>query len=239
MTMLLITDITIMGTAFCVIGLEHVDCAFRSIRPLPPRGNGWAHFPYSRGEILRFALSTLPTEGPHTEDRPSTGVLARETVVAETELVSYLRKAEVSDNLCGLFRCVVHENRHGNGVFVEPKTSERSICGCEIQNIRFQLFMDANRATILMPSGESLAGLPLVDRDWNAFIELAMREITGANRLQRVNRYLNNLLVERVLSDPRRFARIGLTRLHNEKHWLMLDSLFPLPQAAWLESLSC
>jgi len=237
MAKLLITDITIMGPAFCVIGLEHTERSFHSIRPLPPRGNGWAHFPHGRGDVLSFLLSAWPAARPHTEDRPSTGILAREATVAETELVSYLRKAEISENLSGLFQCAVHENRHGTGIYVEPDAAARSICGCEIQNIRFQLFQDANRATISLCSGESLAGLPLVDRDWNAFIELAMRRMQGANRLLRVNRFLNKVLAEKVLNDSLRFARIGLTRLHNEKHWLMLDSLFPLPQKAWLDDL--
>ena len=237
MNKLLITDITCMGRGFCVIGLEQVGPAFRSIRPLPARGNAWRRFPYNRGDILHFLLSSLPTAAPHVEDRASTGALAKAGQLPEGDLVGFLRKAETAENISGLLQCTVRENVRGSGIYAEPNLASRSICGCGVQNIRFQVFPDAIRATLLLPSGETLRDLPVVDRDWTGFIRQILRKISGANRLQRANRFLNNLMMERMLNSPNQFARIGLTRLHNEKHWLMLDSLFPAPRVTWLDQL--
>ena len=171
-----------MGSGFCVIGLEHAGTILRSIRPLPQRGNTWMVFPHKRGDILSFRLSTLPTEGPHKEDRPSTGVLGSTVHVSEAELVGYLRRAEVAENASSLFRCPVHENRRGSGVYVEPDSASRSICGCELHNIHLQVFPNVVRGTLLLPSGEALRDLPVVDRDWREFIGRASQKTTGANR---------------------------------------------------------
>ena len=39
---LILSDITVMGPGYCVIGLERVaQDAFRSVRPLPPRSYAW------------------------------------------------------------------------------------------------------------------------------------------------------------------------------------------------------
>ena len=238
MKKLLISEITRMGPGFCVIGLEHEGQAFRSLRPLPPRVNAWRTFPHKRGDILQFYLSTIPNSSPHVEDRFSTGVLGKASEVSEGDLVNYLRQAERAEELKYLFQCPVRENPGGSGMYVEPNSGSRSICGCDLQNIRFRVFPRAVRATLLLLSGETLRDLPLVDRDWNEFIERALQQAPGANRLQRLHRFLNETLATRVLADPKRFARIGLSRLHNKKHWLMLDSLFPLPQPAWLDPRS-
>ncbi len=237
MTKLLISDITRMRRGFCVIGLEHKGYVLRSIRPLPPTGNAWRRFPYKRGDVLQFLLSALPTAVPHVEDSASTGIMGKTSQLPEGDLVGYLRRAEVAENARGLFACHVHENVRGSGIFVEPNLASRSICGCEVQNIRFQLFPEAIRATLLLPSGETLRDLPVVDRDWVGFIRRVSRKIAGANRLQRANRFLNGRMMERLFTDTNQFARIGLTRLHNNRHWLMLDSLFPSPQITWLDGL--
>ncbi|MBI1750794.1 MAG: hypothetical protein HYR59_09025, partial [Acidobacteria bacterium] len=82
-----------------------------------------------------------------------------------------------------------------------------------------------------------LRDFPLVDRDWKNFIDQTFEKTVGANRLQRVQRFLNSKIAEILLNITDPFARIGLTRIHNERHWLMLDSLFPLPQTTWLNDL--
>ena len=234
MTELLISEITLMGSGFCVIGLDRKGQSCCSVRPLPPRGNAWQRFPFIRGDRLCFRLSFIPAATPHVEDRVSTGILGKAGHVPEGDLVAHLRQAELTENLGSLFNCTVHENPWGSGVYVEPNAASRSICGCNVQNVRFQVFPDAVRATVLLPSGEALRDLPLVDRDWNEFIRRVFQETTGANRLQRINRFFNGVIAERVLNNSNRFARIGLSRKHYEKHWLMLDSLFPLPQQNWL-----
>ncbi len=234
MTKLLISDITLMGAGFCVIGLEDQAESLRSIRPLPPGGNAWSRFPYRRGDVLDFDLSFIPIARPHLEDRRSSGSLRKAGQVSEADLVGYLRKAEMAEDLQGLFHCGVRENVRGSGIYVEPEEVSRSICGCPVQNIRFQLLPDAVRATLLLPSGETLRDLPVVDRDWNEFIRRVLQETVGANQLHRTNRLLNGQAAERVLNAGNRLARIGLTRLFNDKHWLMLDSLFPLPEPGWI-----
>ena len=52
MTKLLITEITRMGPAFCVIGLQREKEQIHSIRPVPSSANGWPHFPHHRGDHL-------------------------------------------------------------------------------------------------------------------------------------------------------------------------------------------
>ena len=92
MTKLLITEITRMGPAFCVIGLQRESEKIQSIRPVPAYGNSWMHFPHQRGDILEFSLTPFPGVRPHIEDRVSTRSFQKSTSVAETEIVPYLRR---------------------------------------------------------------------------------------------------------------------------------------------------
>ena len=117
MTKLLITEITRMGPAFCVIGLQRENERIHSIRPVPASANGWIHFPHQRGDILEFSLTPFP----------------------------------------------------------------------------------------------------------------------GAKRLPRLERFLNSNFHYKNMSCPHHFIRLGLTRPYNGLCWLMLDTLFPLPQKDWLE----
>lgn len=57
------------------------------------------------------------------------------------------------------------------------------------------------------------------------------------NRAARVERFLNSQFQYKIMSCPHHFVRIGLTRPYREFCWLMLDTLFPMPQADWLEEL--
>jgi hypothetical protein len=235
MTKLLITEITRMGPAFCVIGLQHEKETIRSIWPVPANANGWMHFPHQRGEILECALAPFPAPIPHVEDRTATRGFQRSTSVAEAETVSYLRKAETANSLSDLFGCEVHENKKGAGLHVMPHDAKRSICGCETQNLRLELYANELRATLALPSGEVLRDLPVVDRDWHDFIDTALAPTRGANRCARLDRFLNSQFHYKIMSCPHHFIRIGLSRPFHEFCWLMLDTLFPLPKPEWLE----
>ncbi len=129
MTKLLITEITRMGPAFCVIGLQRNDQKIQSIRPVTSFTNGWRTFPHQRGDILEFSLSPLCGAPPHVEDRASTQGIRKSSTVVEQETVGYLRKAECSDSLSGLFECRIHENKQGSGAYALPGEARRSICG--------------------------------------------------------------------------------------------------------------
>jgi hypothetical protein len=235
MTKLLITDITRMGPAFCVIGLAHEDKTIHSIRPIPPQGVGWAQFPYRRGDILEFNLHNLPCERPHVEDRVSTRGMRKVREIPHGEVVKYLRRAECADCLKDLFGCEVHENRTGRGVFIPQGQGNRSICGCSTQNLRIERVGKELRAALALSTGESLRDIPVVDRDWNEFVESALAPARGKNLEQRLQRFLASHLDQKILDSSEHFIRLGVTRPHLDCCWLMLDTLFPLPQTSWLE----
>jgi hypothetical protein len=235
MTRLLITEITRMGPAFCVIGLAREKDKIRSVRPVTPTANSWLHFPYHRGDVLQCALAPFSGSKPHIEDRVSTNGFERESTVAEREVVTYLRKAEVAGSLPELFGCVLHENKKGSGLFAKPREAKRSVCGTVAQNLRLELYANQLRATLALSSGEVLRDLPVVDRDWRAFIEAALSSERGANRLARLERFLNSQFQSKVLCCPYHFIRLGLTRPYHGLCWLMLDTLIPLPRQNWLE----
>jgi hypothetical protein len=87
----------------------------------------------------------------------------------------------------------------------------------------------------VLPSGEVLRDLPAVDDDWRNFVDAALAPDRGANRLPRLERFLNSNFHYKIMSCPHHFIRLGLTRPYNGLCWLMLDTLFPLPQKEWLE----
>ncbi|HKV25163.1 MAG TPA: hypothetical protein VJN93_11285 [Candidatus Acidoferrum sp.] len=235
MTKLLITEITRMGPAFCVIGLEHEKQTFRSLRPIPLRAHSWRYFPFQRGDVLDCQLAPIAGKRPHVEDRLSTRGFLRRTSVAEAEVVGYLRRAEIARSLPELFGCILHENKKGSGLYARRAEPRRSICGAETRNTRLELCGNELRATLVLPSGEVLRDLPVVDRDWREFVDAALAKERGANRVARFQRFLNSQFQLKVLSCPHHFVRLGLTRPYDKRCWLMLDTLFPLPQREWLE----
>jgi hypothetical protein len=235
MTKLLITEITRMGAAFCVIGLQREKEKIQSVRPIPFFRNGWPHFPHERGDILECSLTPFSGAKPHVEDRVSTRGFLRTTAIPEAEIVTYLRKAEVSPCLHELFGCAVYENKNGSGLYANPGEAQRSICGCEPQNLRLELCANELRATLVLPSGEGLRDLPFVDHDWRNFIDNALAPSRGANLVARLDRFLNSQFHSKIMSCPHHFIRLGLTRPYHDLCWLMLDTLFPLPQPEWLE----
>lgn len=237
MTKLLITEITRMGPAFCVIGLQREKEKIQSIRPVPSSANGWRHFPNHRGEILEFSLTPFPGLTPHVEDRVSTQDFRKSSVISEEESVTFLRKAEFSESLSDLFGCALHENKKGSGLYAIPTEAQRSICGCDTQNLRMELCGNELRATLVLKSGEVLRDLPVVDRDWRDFVDAALAPGRGANRASRLERFLNSKFHYKIMACPHHFIRLGLTRPFHDLCWLMLDTLFPLPQKEWLEEL--
>jgi len=235
MTKLLITEITRMGPAFCVIGLQREEEKIQSIRPIRAAGNSWVYFPHQRGDILECALTPFPAPRPHVEDRVVTRGFQKSNALPEPEIVSYLRKAEVSRSLPDLFGCPVHENKTGSGLYAIPGEANRSICGCETQNLRLELCANELRATLVLSSGEVLRDLPVVDHDWRGFIDAALAPHRGANLIVRLERFLNSQFHYKIMSCPHHFIRLGLTRPYHDFCWLMLDTLFPLPHLEWLE----
>ena len=91
------------------------------------------------------------------------------------------------------------------------------------------------RATLVLPSGEVLRDLPVVDRDWRDFTDAALSAQRGANVAVRLERFLNSQFHYKMLSCPHHYVRVGLTRPYRDVCWLMLDTLFPLPKPDWLE----
>jgi hypothetical protein len=235
MTKLLITEITRMGPAFCVIGLQRDKGKIQSVRPVSSLANGWTFFPYHRGEILECSLAPFPAARPHIEDRLSTRGFQKASAISEAETVTWLRKAEVSQSLAELFGCAVRENSKGNGLHVLPREAQRSICGCETHNLRLELCANELRATVVLASGEVLRDLPCVDHNWRDFIDRALAPDRGANRASRLERFLNSQFHYKIMSCPHHFMRLGLTRPYHDVCWLMLDTLFPLPRLDWLE----
>ena len=235
MTKLLITEITRMGPAFCVIGLQREKDRIQSVRPIPPSGHSWLHFPHQRCDILDCTLTPFSAPSPHVEDRVATSRFQKSATIPEPEVVTYLRKAEVSRSLPDLFECRVHENQTGSGLYAIPGEAKRSICGCETQNLRLELCANELRATLVLPSGEVLRDLPVVDHDWRGFVDAALTSDRGANQATRLERFLNSHFHYKILSCPHHFIRLGLTRRYHDYCWLMLDTLFPLPRPEWLQ----
>ena len=152
-----------------------------------------------------------------------------------------LRRAELSANLDGLFGCPLHVDTQGGNAWAEAASATRSICGCEFRNIRFRVFSEhgeANlRAKLLLPSGEILYSLPVVDREWRQFFSELIRSQAQSGTAPSAEAFLNGSIRTELLRSPHRFARIGLARGRSneeKKCWLMLDSLFPQPNTAWL-----
>jgi hypothetical protein len=155
-------------------------------------------------------------------------------------LVDLLQSAEVSVNLEGLFGCELHTDTQGGNAWVEPRSATKSICGCRFTNIRFRVFGgpgDVNlRAKLVLQSGETLNSLPVVDRDWRRFFNNIVEGCSESRITPDPEVLLNRSIRAELMRTSYRFARIGLARgrPNGGKCWLMLDSLFPQPNASWL-----
>lgn len=242
---LIISEITLMGRGYCVIGLDRIQAeSFRSVRPLPPQAFAWREpFPFRRGDRVRFSAVPMAVSPPHVEDQKSRGLLRAGPSASEDELIGCLRKAEVANSLHDLFGCRVQmSDRGGRALWVNPCEAMRSICGCEYENLRLRIFPEAEgfalRAEAVMNSGERMSSIPIVDREWHRFVVQLTKRIRRADRLSFAERFLNRSVADKMLLSLQRFARIGLPRPRNDQQcWLMLDSLFPQPKEAWLDLL--
>jgi hypothetical protein len=242
---LVISDITEMWPGFCVIGVERVtQDLFRSIRPRPPRDNAWPiTFPYGRGSVVQFDPAPTSASVPHIEDQNTHGLSSRGGVSTEVELVDFLRRAETGVDLSGLFECDLRNDTAGGNVWVAPDSAARSICGCQYKNVRFRVFEDPSdvkiRARLVLPSGEILSSLPVVDQAWRNLLYDFIKQGSKTRAPSEFESFLNRFIRPKLLQSPHSFARIGLARANPNpnKCWLMLDSLFPQPRPSWLSSL--
>lgn len=233
MTELILSDVTRMAGGHCIIGLAKDGDRYKSVRPGPPKLHAWpADFPHKRGDRLQFELTPGEQARPHVEDHASTGVLECCGRVAEEELLACLRRAEVAVSLVDLFGCAVTPGKRG--AHMHAPRGQRSICGAEAAKVRLQCEAEDVRAWIRLAWGELLLDLPVVDRSWFNFLKEVQTKMDGANRVMRLNRYL-----EQRMSEPTGFfVRIGLTRPHPPRFGrcqLMLDTLLPMPRKSWVE----
>jgi len=238
---LILSDITLMGQGYCVIGLEsEARGAYRSVRPLPRNSYAWPTFPYGRGTLVRFSPAATVAPPPHREDQKTLGLAPTNETVSELDLVARLQVAEVSATLEGLFGRELHTDTPGGNAWADPRVATRSICGCEFKNIRFRVFEERGewnlRAKLALPSGEILNSLPIVDREWRRFFSNLLRRRSESGVDFDSETVLNQSIRAELLRASYKFVRIGLARgSPNEgKCWLMLDSLFPQPNEAWL-----
>ena len=242
---LILSDITVMGQGYCVIGLEQLSAdSYRSVRPMPPQAFAWREpFPHNRGDFVRFDPVPTVVSRPHVEDQQSRGLIKTARSLNETQLIEGLRKAEVSPDLEHLFGCQVQRSTQGGkAVWVKPNEARRSICGCEYDNVGFRLYPEPDgfslRTEVLLRSNERLNSVPVVDREWRRFAGRLVQRIQRHEPLPLAQRFLNWSVRTKLLATPLRFARIGLPRPKaDQRCWLMLDSLFPQPEDSWLDLL--
>lgn len=245
MTELVLSDITVMGEGYCVIGLERTaDGEFRSVRPLPPWGFAWREpFGQARGNVVQVRLEQCHTLPPHVEDRASMGLRDTGRRLSEADLVGFLRRAEVAEHLEELFGCGVQSSgQAGRALWVNSSEACRSVCGCNYTNLRFRLFPEPEgfnlRAELALRSNERIPSVPIVDREWRRFVTQVFQRVRRSDPLPFVERLLNRSISARMVAEREAFARIGLPRPRQDRRcWLMLDSLFPQPATSWLDLL--
>ena len=249
---LLISDITLMGDRFCVIGLAPVPNGFVSIRPIPHSSYGWNGFVHGRGDVVRFAghdNSSAPTP-PHGEDWQTTQFRCpaadRIKTVSEGALVKSLKRAEVADELRNFFGALPKTTR-GGSAYIAPASAARSIAGCAFGSVSLDVFHFNTkiRVAVALSSGESLRSLPLVDSAWRDFIQLAGKKNEALRKpAKRLQEFINSVVVSDANVGAQRFIRLGLSRPFSNVGdtaepvcWVMVDSIFPQPKREWLAEL--
>jgi len=243
---IVLSDITVMGQGYCVIGLEQIaPGSLQSVRPLPPLGFAWRDpFQFRRGESVFCSLTSAPASKPHVEDRQSAGLTRTGRSLSEDDLIRFLNHAEVSSDVKGLFGCTLNSASRAGNFWANTNEAARSICGCRYTNIWFRVFDQPERVTLRvrmgLPSHESLNSIPVVDREWNLFLREIVTRIKVAGRPYGAEQFLNRFVRPELMRSFDRFGRIGLARpekAQSGKCWLMLDSLFPQPKELWLRGL--
>lgn len=232
-----------MGPGYCVIGLEQVSSgAFRSVRPMPPRSHGYAWLePFRRGESVLARIAPVPgARPPHTEDHQSWDLKKTGKVLTEEGLVSALKQAEVALKLEDLFGSEIQPPHARGNSWISAGQGCRSICGLMPKNVYFRVIAEPGRvslrAQLASASSERLSSLPVVDREWIAFLTRLMEGFGEQENAVRAQEILNRTVRHWVINSPNFFARVGLARgMQDSRCWLMLDSLFPHPRQSWLE----
>jgi len=244
MAEVILSDITMMRDGYCVIALEQIaPDAFRSVRPSPLWGFAWrSPFPHRRGDHVECDLRPRTgAHAPHVEDLQPGDLKPTGRKTAERDLIRCLRQAEFAENLHDLFGADLHTAGGGNA-WMMASEAKRSICACRYKNIWFQLFHNAAglrlRAKLGLYSGDTLRSLPVVDVEWQRFIDAAFPKGVRAGEIQAVTNTFNRALYPHLRNAMRAYARIGLAREDEAgKCWLMLDSLFPQPQPGCLDRI--
>lgn len=227
-----------------MVGIEQVgQNQFRSVRPMPPSRFAWPiELGLQRGTFICFEPVATSAAPPHVEDQNTHGLQQGGELLAEDELVDVLQHAETSEHTEGLFGCGLHSGQLGGNKWVPPDSASRSICGCVYVNLRFRIFMDSDRpklmAMLSLSSGEVLHSLPVVDWAWRQFLAQMMSRFPRRPAQKDVDAFFNRNIRTRVMDSPTHFVRIGLPRPRRDEHkcWLMLDTLFPQPDPAWLQA---
>ena len=240
---IVLSDITLMGQGYCVIGLKQLaPGSVQSVRPRPRWGFAWCDpFRLRRGQSVLCSLVSASLSSPHVEDRQSAGFTPTGRSLSEDDLIRFLNYAELSSNLKGLFGCALNSAGAAGNCWANAHEAGRSICGCRYKNIWFRVFQEPTRSTlrarIALPSNESLNSIPVVDREWNRFLREIVKRIKEAGRPYGAEQFLNRFVRHELMRSSNRFARIGLARPQSGRCWLMLDSLFPQPQELWMSGL--
>jgi hypothetical protein len=209
---------------------------------MPPRAHGYAWpEPFTRGESVLARLTPVPgASPPHTEDHQSWDLKKTGRVLPEDHLVAALKQAEVALKLEELFGCEIQPPHARGNSWIPAGQGYRSICGFIPKNIYFRVYAEparvSLRAQVASASGERLSSLPVVDREWIAFLTRLMECLAEQQSGLRAQDFLNRRVRHWVMKSPNLFARVGLARgMQDSKCWLMLDSLFPQPKQSWLE----
>ena len=188
---------------------------------------------------MRTVPAAVGARAPHVEDRRSRGLTTTRRWIQEGDLVKALREAETATSPEELFQCQLQSDNPRGNAWVKPEGAVRSIAGCGYESIYFTIYLNRSnptlRARMKLPFGYCFASLPVVDREWNWFLEWALNTLDPLGGASATQDFFNRTVSRILPKSEYRFARLGLARADQYgKCWLMLDSLFPQPQGSWI-----